>query len=240
LSILLEEISNILGKDFLGMYLHGSLALKDFVPERSDLDIVIVLQDELSKDQLMSINIMHEKLILDNIPYSDRMECTYIPVNSLKKYSQDKAYFHCLHVGGNFYIDGFGIIEKHVLREKGIVIRGSDPKTFIKPVNEKDLKNAANESLKVWWLPKLKDHALLMNDDYQVYAILTMCRAFYTIKTGEITSKSKAANFVINDMANKYSFLITEALTWKIGNKFNKLQETLDFIEFILYRVGVI
>lgn len=234
LKTLLNYISAILGSQFIGMYLHGSLALNDFKPDRSDIDIVIVTKEALVEKELIKIKSMHQKITSGSLPYAKRIECIYIPIESLKNYIQDKSYFPCLHVGGKFYTDGFGIIEKHVLREKGIVIKGSDPKSFIKPVTPDELKNAALESLRVWWFPKLKDNSRLREDDYQVYAILTMCRALYSVKFRDIASKSEAARCVMDNLDEKWTKLISKALLWKIGNKFNHFEQTLNFIKYTL------
>jgi len=196
LNILIKSINELLGERFLGMYVHGSLALNDFVPDRSDIDLVVVTKSIIPNNILKKIELMHKKISLSNLEYAKKLECIYIPINSLKHYSQEKAYFPCLHVGGAFYTDGFGLIEKHVLREEGIVLKGPNPKTFINPVSSSELKQAAIESLKNWWLPKLEKHPKHMESDYQVYAVLTMCRAIYTTQNGNIVSKSIAAQYV--------------------------------------------
>ena len=238
LDYLLINTSDILNDQLIGMYIHGSLALNDFVPDRSDIDLVIVTKNTLTDNLLEKLKFLHERITLSDLPYSKRIECIYIPIKSLKNYSQEKAYFPCLHVGGKFYIDGFGLIEKYILRENGITIKGQNPKLFIKPVTPSELKRVAFESLKNWWLPQLTNHSRLVKDDYQVYAILTMCRAFYTIENGDIVSKSKAASFVKKTLDKKWTLLIDEALLWKIGKNFNHLKETLDFIQFTLNKLG--
>lgn len=239
LDLLLRNVFAILGNQFLGMYIHGSLALDDFVPDRSDIDLVVVTKTIIPDDLLVKLKLMHKKISSSKMQYAKRIECVYIPIDFLKNYVQEKAYFPCLHVGGNFYTDGFGLIEKHVLREKGIVLKGQSTKSFIKPVNSSELKQAAIESLKNWWFRKLKDHSKLFNDDYQVYAILTMCRALYTVQKGEIVSKTTAAQYAKRTIGKKWSVLIDKALLWQMRDKFNHLEETLEFIEFTLNKAGI-
>ncbi|OGK43665.1 hypothetical protein A2957_02855 [Candidatus Roizmanbacteria bacterium RIFCSPLOWO2_01_FULL_38_11] len=238
LNILLERISLIIGNQFVGFYLFGSLALNDFVPDRSDIDIVVTTKTILAEDQLEELQQMHKELIENKVPYSDRMECIYIPIDSLRNYVKEKSYFPCLHNGGEFYRDGFGLLEKHVLRERGVILKGPDPKSFMKSVSLSELQKAARESLTNWWLPKLNNSTSLADDDYQTFAILTMCRALYTIEKGNIVSKSEAAIYAKTE-AEEYSSLIEEALAWKIGGTFNKLQQTLDFMKFTFHRVGI-
>lgn len=49
LADLLDRAREILGDQFVGMYLYGSLAGGDFNPQRSDIDFVIVTHDLLAQ-----------------------------------------------------------------------------------------------------------------------------------------------------------------------------------------------
>ncbi|MBM3209558.1 DUF4111 domain-containing protein [Candidatus Shapirobacteria bacterium] len=234
LGCLLKKVTDILSDEFVGMYIQGSLALEDFVPDRSDIDLVVVTQFPIRDDLLKKLESMHKKITDGKMRYAKRFECIYIPIDALRHHSQRKAYFPCLHVGGEFYTDGFGIIEKHILREKGMALKGPNPKSFVRSVSLDELKKAALNSLQNWWLPQLKGNSRLKKDDYQVYAILTMCRAIYTIDKGDVVSKSRAASYAQGVLDKRWAPLIDKALSWKIGNKFNHLEETLNFIRYAL------
>ena len=52
INLLLSKITNILRKEFIGMYLSGSLALDDFAPDRSDIDLVVVTKNALPEKNL--------------------------------------------------------------------------------------------------------------------------------------------------------------------------------------------
>ena len=199
----------------------------------------MVTNNILQADILEKLKTMHKKITSGNSSFAKRIECIYIPIKSLKNYEKENAYFPCLHVGGDFYTDGFGLLEKHILREKGIILKGPDPKTFIRPVFPNELKKATLDSLREWWFPKLTDHSKLQEDDYQVYAILTMCRAFYTVQFGDIASKSKAAEYAKKTLESKWASLINEALAWKNGKNFHKLEETLNFLEYTLKKLNI-
>jgi len=47
---LLTGVRAILGDHLVGVYLDGSLALGCFEPDRSDVDVVVVTEDELGSD----------------------------------------------------------------------------------------------------------------------------------------------------------------------------------------------
>ena len=45
-----EGLKSLLGKNLVGLYLSGSLAYGDFVPERSDIDLEAVVRSPLRQD----------------------------------------------------------------------------------------------------------------------------------------------------------------------------------------------
>src|SRR5215210_4472239 len=46
---LLAGVQAALGEQFVGLYLHGSLANGDFAPGRSDIDFLVVTESELTQ-----------------------------------------------------------------------------------------------------------------------------------------------------------------------------------------------
>jgi len=59
LGVLVDGIRNILGDNFVGAYLQGSFAVGDF-DIHSDVDFIIVTEEELSDTQLDSLQGIHE------------------------------------------------------------------------------------------------------------------------------------------------------------------------------------
>ena len=54
LSEWVRGVKRLLGENLIGLYLSGSLAYGDFVPERSDIDLQAVVQSPLTQDELRS------------------------------------------------------------------------------------------------------------------------------------------------------------------------------------------
>jgi hypothetical protein len=75
----------------------------------------------------------------------------------------------------------------------------------------------------------------LRSDDYQAYAILTMCRALYTLETGAIASKPAAARWAQAALSETRSVSIERALAWRPGMPLEMLDETLDLIQYTLF-----
>ncbi|MEP6892970.1 MAG: nucleotidyltransferase domain-containing protein [Gaiellaceae bacterium] len=45
-----RQLTEILGQDLVGSYLHGSAAFDDFLPDRSDIDLLAVCELPLSPE----------------------------------------------------------------------------------------------------------------------------------------------------------------------------------------------
>lgn len=236
LNYLYINLNKILKDKFIGMYIHGSLALRDFQPNRSDIDLVIVTRGCLSKKYLDLLRVMHNDLTKSKLEFAKRIECIYIPEDSLVNNLINNFRFPCLHVGGDFFEDWFGVIETHVLREYGIVIKGKKPKEFIEKVDSDILKKAVLDALLNWWKPMIKDNSRLKEGEYQVYAVLTMCRVIYSLENGDMVSKTKAYRYAKSIIDKKWVFLLEKAINWKIGDKFPYFYETVDFIKYTINR----
>ena len=46
-----HAVKEITGEKLTGIYLHGSLAMGCFHPEKSDIDLIVVVSENLSDDQ---------------------------------------------------------------------------------------------------------------------------------------------------------------------------------------------
>jgi len=69
----------ILGNQFIGMYLYGSLASGGFNPETSDIDFLVVTSDELSSERIDALENMHASLAVSGLKWAAKLEGAYIP-----------------------------------------------------------------------------------------------------------------------------------------------------------------
>jgi hypothetical protein len=138
---------------------------------------------------------------------------------------------YCLgHYGNNY------LIELFVLREKVLSIAGPDIKCLIKEISTQSLKAAIQKNLHEYWESNLIDFSKFKRSDYQVFAILTMCRTLYSLETGKITSKIEAAKWAMQRLNTNWKNLIELAIAWEPSQEINKLEETQNFIRYVLNR----
>ena len=237
LEMLLSDVDEVLENRFTGLYLYGSLANGDFDPERSDIDFLVVTDGELPDAILPSLAAMHARIAASGSLWAKRLEGSYIPKQALRRYDPDHANHPSIGVDWGFGVNGHGsdwIIQRHIIREQGVVIAGPPPRTLIDPVSQEDLRRAVLETLHGWWAEQLSQPDRLRVREYQAYAVLTMCRALYTLEKGGIVSKPVAANWAIQALDARWKGLIERAGAWREEDGIDDLQETLDFIRYVL------
>ena len=64
------------------IWAHGSLALGDYQPGRSDLDLVAVLANPLSQEQTTQLTALHTRL-LGEAPAAEKLQCAYLPISEI-------------------------------------------------------------------------------------------------------------------------------------------------------------
>jgi hypothetical protein len=170
-----------------------------------------------------------------------RLEGSYIPQPALRRHDPAHARHPALRVDGTFALDEHGsdwIIQCHVLREQGIAVVGPSPQTLIDPVQTDDLRRAALATLREWWSPQLDRPARLRSGEYQAYAILTMCRALYTLQHGAVLPKPVAARWAQATLGARWAAEIEWALAWQPGTQRDNLDGALAFLRHTLERAG--
>ncbi|MCI0550762.1 MAG: DUF4111 domain-containing protein, partial [Anaerolineae bacterium] len=127
------------------------------------------------------------------------------------------------------------IIQRHVVREYGVVLEGPEPKTLIDPVSPDDIRGAVMGILNEWWFPMLEDPSWLRDHEpeYRAFAVITMCRVLHALEHGTIVSKPKAFQWARTKLENPWRQLIDKSVAVSQHKDDDiLLDETLDFIRF--------
>lgn len=235
---LLSEVQTILGDQLVGMYLYGSLAYGDFNPQRSDIDFLVVTADKLSDALITALEAMHARLIANGLEWAERLEGSYLSLAALRRHDPAEGPWPQIH-DEHFFIGHHSsdwIIQRHIVRECGIVIAGPDPRPLIDPLSPDDLRWAAMDLLQKRWFPMLDTPTTLCDSEYQAFAILTICRALYTLEHGTSVSKPVAARWAQQVLGEPWIEPIERARTWQDGAP-DMLDEALAFIAYTQERV---
>lgn len=216
LTHLQTQVQALLGDDFVGLYLYGSLALGDFDPDNSDLDFLVATRDQLSQTQTQALRDLHARIATFDTKWARELEGSYIPLAALRRYDPHNAIHPHIDRGSSFTIEQHDydwVIQRHVLRERGVVVAGPPIHTLIDPIATEALLFAVQKTLFEWWEPMSHDASRFAWRGYVYYAILTMCRILYTLHHGTIVSKPTAAEWAKGLEDGRWRGLIEVALS---------------------------
>jgi len=234
LQVFLTQVQAVLGEQFIGLYLYGSLASGDFVPARSDIDFLVVTADELSAGIISALEYMHARLWATGAKWALKLEGSYITQAALRRYNPEDGPFPCVNEG-KFYLarhESDWVLQRHILREGGVAVAGPDIGPLIDPVSPEDICAAVRGYLRDWWQPMLSNPQRLQSREYQAYATLSMCRALYTLQHARVASKTDSARWAQRTFGERWIALIDRALAWPEGEQVDEMPETLAFMRF--------
>jgi hypothetical protein len=129
----------------------------------------------------------------------------------------------------------------YMVQEQGRTLFGPPPTTLIDPISKQE------------FIQTVKRHAERIGEwakvagtrPSQAYAILTMCRAWYTCTHGAQVSKRKAAEWAARELP-EWAELIESALQWRANwrdeaaNHAASFPETLRFVQLMRARIAAI
>lgn len=242
LNLLIKNVKEILKEQFVGMYLYGSLSSGDFNPETSDVDFLVVTADYLSEKIISKLETMHKQTWATSLKRAGKLEGAYVPKELIRRHNPNGSACPTINEG-KFYLDTPGsdwVIQRHVVRECGVVLEGPDPKTLIDFVSPDDIRSCIMGVLNEWWFPMLNDASWLRDkeDGDRAFAVITMCRVLHGLESGEIVSKPKAIQWTRTKLDNQWNQLIDKAVAVSNHEKGNiLLSETLEFIQYTKDRI---
>jgi len=232
---LLTSARAVLGEQFVGMYLYGSLSSGDFNPDTSDIDFVVVTEGALPPETVAGLEALHKRLWAAGSYWAAHLEGTYIPRAAWRRYDPAMPPVPSVNEG-HFYVGGHGsdwVIQRQVVRAGGVVVAGPPPASLIDPVTPDELRAAVAGIIRGWWGPVvLADEAFLRRPDYQAFAVLTMCRALYVLAHGAIVSKPAAARWAVAALPERWHSLIEQAAAWRYGTEIGRVDEIQALIRY--------
>lgn len=214
LADLVADANGILGGNFCGVYLQGSFALGD-ADLHSDVDFLIVTEDEVSATQEIELQAMHERFPNLDVGWAQHLEGSYVPRAALRRPDPRRAPW--LYVdNGSRVLERSGhdntAVTRWVLREHGVVLAGPDPRELLDCVTAAELRQEASAGMHEW-ATQLRAEPDTMNNAWkQPYVVLSYCRLLYTRDVGRVTSKLAAGQWALRTLDAAWSGLVQRAL----------------------------
>ncbi|HEV8637307.1 MAG TPA: aminoglycoside adenylyltransferase domain-containing protein [Chloroflexota bacterium] len=239
---LLARMRGILGDKLVGLYLGGSLAIGDFDPRLSDVDLVAALASDVDDREFDSLREMHHEVAERYPDWEGRIEVRYVPIAALNAVESPASEIVSVSPGEPFHRVGSGVewlIDWYLVREKSITLFGRSPRSIIEPISKDEFVRSVRSNARAWgtWIDGMRRRK------GQAYAILALCRALYACRHGDQVSKLAAAHWAQGELP-EWSELIGNAVAWREAPEDEAVDhaatypETVRFVEFARARIA--
>lgn len=247
LSELVTSIQAILADTFVAACLQGSFAVGDF-DRHSDVDFIVVTKGELTATQVGALQVMHARIYNLDCEWAKHLEGSYFPENVLRHYEQRSRLLWYLDHGSSSLIQSRHCntaVVRHVVREQGIALAGTNPATLVDPIPVDILRQEIRDVMYDWWRQIQADPEQINNRFYQALAVLNYCRMLHDFYTGTTGSKRAGAEWVKANLDPVWAGLIDRAwdgrpdpaVSVRQRADSRDYQSTLEFIPYILEKI---
>ena len=218
-------IQNCLPHNLVGVYLRGSLAMGDFIPETSDLDVLAVTERPVNDTEFAALLAMHAQITALPNPYANRLEMAYIDQSAFRRF-QPGLRHPTLGQGEKLAWSEHHenwILERWVVRQYGIALLGPEAHTLVDPVLPEEIRNAVRLRLADWvdWANSPDDPDWKLPRSHKAYAVETMCRALYTLATGELASKAESVAWALRALPEPWQSIVERSQAWRTDSTYD-------------------
>lgn len=241
----------VLGNNFIGLYLLGSLAIGD-IDLTSDVDFTIVSHSELSPGEVELVQSAHTTLIGRDSRWVRHLEYSIVPLQRLSEKSspygpdgRDDSAARQLW----YFLNGSTTIERSdhdntlvtrwTLRYRSKTVLGPEPATFAPEVTADELRQEIKNSM-LGWENLFTPDSSFNNRFHQVFFVLNNCRALQDLHEGQITSKREGVVWAKQHLDAQWHALIDYCWRERQDTEINvsqpadpqAFQQTVDFIAY--------
>lgn len=239
---IVSKSKEILGAELVGIYLHGSMAMGCFHPDKSDIDLIIVIKDDITDNQ--KLKFMNEVVELNKAAPSKGIELSIVKEAYCKEFLYPTPFE--LHFSNGhlqwFIDDPAGYISKmygtdkdlaahfKIIKEYGIVLCGADIQEVFADVPRENYIDS------IWCDIAGAKEEILENP---VYVILNLCRVLAFLKNDLICSKKQGGEWALQNLPSEFQPLIADALeSYASGNEMKSDEERAHkFADYMLQKI---
>ena len=197
LARLAADLVETLGDDLLSVAVHGSWALGDFNPDRSDIDVLVVMATDPTAATQAALHEMHARLAAAFPEWDGRVEVEYVSAVAIAAVVQGTDESHpAISVGGGEPFHEYEVSRRSVLNWAAALqadrpFAGAAPSTVLPAIERRLVHQVVLEHVRASarWMAEVQ-HPRAGD---QAYTVLTHCRAAEAVATGRQLSKLAAA-----------------------------------------------
>jgi hypothetical protein len=171
----------------IGLYAAGSLGTRDFEPERSDLDLVAVLEREPERADLVALGALHTALAKE-FPAGARLHCLYVTAADIGDPDREWPYW----ADQKMRQKGLSAITRTELHDHGVVVAGEPIAGQIPYVTPDELAAAVRSELRTVWQPAAQSRLRWLDDQWVDLGLTVLPRAQAAMTDGVLLTKTQA------------------------------------------------
>ncbi len=238
----LAGVRDLLGDNFVGVYLQGSFAVGD-ATEFSDCDFIVVTHRDLTPDEIPALDAFHAAIHERPETYwRHALEGSYVPDAILRRWSDEprdppgeprcpdwadpgtsgtppRGYpFWYLDHGAKALVrsehDNTQVV-RWCLREKGVVLAGPPPRELVDPVPPAALRAEVRATMDLCLSVNLEPMELVA---WQAFWVGLYCRMLHTLATGAVHSKRAGFAWALGAVDPQWHGLIERAAAVRKGD----------------------
>lgn len=220
LDALLAGLRRELGDRLVGVYLRGSLATGDFLPETSDVDLLAVTEQAIGDAEFDALARLHAQIAALPNRYANRIEMAYVDRAALRRFQPGLRHATLGQGASLEWAEHHAnwILERWTLRERGVVLHGPNPATLVEPVTNAELTEAVRSRLNDWaeWAETQDEPEWRApRRSAAAYVVETMCRALYTLARKELSSKARAVEWALETLEEPWRSTVERSRAWR-------------------------
>lgn len=216
LSDLREAWSSALAGRLLGLSMHGSLVAGDFAEDRSDLDLLAVLDGDPDENLLAVLAALHADLDRRHSRWAGRIEVEYVSLEATRHAAHGGAgrghVIARVSPGESLHLlpaTTHRVVTWSAVHDHGRRLLGPPADKLLPAVDANLVRSALLDHVRDWptWVTQMTTPGA------QSYAVLTLCRAFQRLQNGQQLSKRQSADPTIAALP-QWADLIIWAREW--------------------------
>lgn len=204
-------VTDVVGTSLVGIYVHGSLAFGCFSPSRSDVDLLAVVSRPLELEEKLAV--ADVLLHVSAAPYG--IELHVLTADQLRNWSHPSPFE--LHYGeshrGPLAFEPVAALERieptdpdlaahvKVARAAGIALVGPPARDVFPEIPWRDYADALRRDLE--WTRTARSG---------LYGVLSPCRVWASLETGEVHSKASGAEWALARLPDELRPQVERAL----------------------------
>jgi predicted nucleotidyltransferase len=237
---LLPGLEESLGEKLVGVYVRGSLAMGDFIPSTSDIDLLVVTEQPVTTLEFATLSALHGHITALPNPFANRLEIAYIDRAALRRFTPGLCH-PTLGQGETLAWSEHRthwIVERWGVREYGMALVGPDPKQLIEPVGMDEVRAAVRSRLHDWaeWAAQPDDPDWQGPRSHKAYVVETLCRALYTLDCGALCSKPHAVAWALATLAEPWRSTVERSQAWRTDRARDPtlIPEVMAFVRWVI------